>query len=85
MFYGKYIIVDTGSGEKAILFHGDMIHKSFLEMFKADEIISAGQFNVFFKDEDTVSVKVFGESTTLGLRCRKVEDENLISQVLITC
>ena len=86
MEYGKYIILDMGSYGQAIMFDQTISHDEFLNSFSKDFIVSAGMFAVGAEpreeDPDDISVSVFGESVTLGLKVRKGVDERLIKRVL---
>ena len=88
MEYGKYIIVDAGSFEQAILFENTLQHVDFIDaMFKKDSIVSAGFFEVGANhhnkdDENDIGVSVFGKSVTLNIEARKGKDERLIKRIL---
>lgn len=86
MNYGKYIIIEIGLIEQAIIFDSFMLHDSFLSIFSKDRIISAGFFIVEAQpsenDEKDISVSVFGQSDSLKIKSREGKDETLIKRVL---
>lgn len=86
MEYGKYIIVEIGMSEHAIMFSSLISHSDLLRSFHKDNIISAGMFVVGAeksKDDDKdIEVSVFGESVTLNKEVRKGKDEEVIKRVL---
>ena len=86
MQWGKYIIIDHMGLELAIVFDSIIAHADFLQSFHRDRIVSAGMFEVGAEpsknDSRDISVCVFGNSTSLDLKCRKGEDERLIKKVL---
>ena len=86
MNYGKYIIIEIGYSELAIMFHSVITHSDLLRSFHKDSIVSAGFFAVGAEasenDEKDISVSVFGESVTLKMKSRQDKDEALIKKVL---
>jgi hypothetical protein len=76
MDYSKYIIVDYGVFEQAIMFSNVIAHADFLKMFPKDQIVSAGFFDVGTDKSGNITVSVFGKSTTLQLGTR--ENDNIL-------
>ena len=76
---GKYVIAHNG---QAILFSTAKAHSDF----KGYQPISAGFFSVYAslpiseipRQEPTLVVSVYGESTSLRLSCRQEEDARII-------
>ena len=70
----KYIIVHDGIEETPVLFEETLIHKY---VASGHPVVSGGFFEV-----DGEGIIAYGESTSLGVKSRPIEDANLIKRML---
>ena len=68
----KYVVINDGWGEQAILFSASLTHADVARGIRG-EVVSAG----FYYDD-----KAYGESTSLGIVSRMDEDTQIIHEML---
>lgn len=75
-FDQKYVVIDKGGLEVAVLFPELLDHSDFKKIGK---VVSAGFFRVNFNRNN---VSVYGQSTSLGCMKSRPQDAALIMQLL---
>ena len=75
----KYIVVRQGTLEMPILFSELQSHAEVAHAFKPAEVISAGFWGTNADDRFVC----YGESVSLKLKAREVEDSRIMNQLFI--
>jgi hypothetical protein len=79
MAFGKYIIVECGGREEAIICSNLMQHSDAADGRK---VVSGGFFQIFKDGEGQIDVCTFGESVSLRKKSRE-EDTKIVKRTLM--
>lgn len=75
----KYIVLDGSGCGDAIIFNEVLTHK---EVAGSNKVLGAGFVSFYVDDRGDVKPQCFGESSTLGCKCRGKDDNFAIEMML---
>jgi hypothetical protein len=74
----KYIVVDDGLEERAIVFSNELVHADVAFSYKRQgSVVAAGFVHIFPE-----GIEVFGKSESLKIGCRGLKDPEIIRRSL---